>query len=274
MTYRRIVIALLFILIFVAGVHAQDETNTFIQLVADTDTMQTGERYTIRIEVRDVAELWSGEMRIAYDPQQIYVVGTKAGSPVSVEGLMSEGGDTVFNSVNDTTGILHAGLSMFSPAEPINGSGVVATFDIVPLLSGTAEFRFTEAQLLSIDFETNAEGQRIGSNPTQIEFLPVLLNVTVEGDPATPPSEATATPTPTATANPDLIAGELTQEVEPTLVNITAAPVTATVEASTESPDSEASSGSNILLMFAVGLVIVSGIGLVIVFFVARRRQS
>lgn len=265
-------ITLLFAMLFLFNTYAQEEGDTFIQLGADTTTMQTGEQYTIRLEVINVQEFWSAEVHIAYDPQKIYVLGTQAGSPFSVDGLMSDGGAAIYNTVDDTSGILHVGLSMFSPADPITGSGAIARIDIVPLNPGTTELRFTEAELISIQFDTDAGGQRIGTNPTSIEFLPILLNLTIEGEPATPPPEATATPTPTETANPDLQFGEFTPEVEATLINITAVPATATIEA----PVDNVEQSGNLIkpLLIVSGLIVIIVIGISLLFFVAKTRQK
>jgi hypothetical protein len=237
-----------------------------LQINSDSTALETGQTYQLRIEAHDINELWAANVVIQYDPQYIYIVGTKSGSPVRIGDMMREGGDTIFNSVNAATAQLNYAVSMFNPADPVSGTGVIGTFEIVPLLAGTTQLSFFKAELLSVELSTDENGQRLG-NPVDIEFLPVLLELNITGDPTTPPSESTATPQATSTIDPALIPGAITEEADSGLINVTAVPNQ--LETS-EVPDTDSVSS---LLLFAIVMVLLMGIGLLgLVFYVRRRR--
>ena len=258
-------IFLLLVFISSSTIFAQDST-TLLQINSDTQAMETGQSYTLRFEIHDVNELWAANMLLQYDPQYIYVVGTKSGSPVKIGDMMLDGGGTIFNSVNAEQGQLNYAVSMFNPADPVSGTGVIGTFEIVPLLAGTTQLTFSKAELLSVNFSFDANGQRVSGNPVDMNFLPVLLELTITGDPATPPPEFTATPQATATINPALIPGGGTEEAESELVNVTAVP---TPLATTEIP---VANNTSPLLIFAIVMVILSAAGLIALFFYVRRK--
>lgn len=258
------------ILLLVAGFASQSfaQDNTLLQLSMDETSLETGQRYEVRIEVQNIEALWAADIHIAYDPSQIYIIGTESGSPVRL-GDFLQGGDIIFNRLDAESGDLQYAFSIFSPADPVNGSGVLGRFEIVPLLAGTAQLRFSTAQVSSVEFITDEAGQRLGGNAIDIAFLPVLLEVQTSGEPATPPSEATATPTATATLDPILLGEEVTEAaIEATLVNVTAAPRTA-------SPDTaivEAGESSQPIFFMAIGITILAAIGLLVLFVLWRRR--
>jgi hypothetical protein len=263
MRYWLIIIALVALAF---GTNAQEPS--LLQLAMDESNLQTGQRYTVRIEVQNIQELWAADLRISYDPSQIYVIGTVAGSPVRL-GDFAVGGDTIFNSVDSVAGEIRYAFSIFSPANPVSGSGVVGSFEIVPLLAGTAQMQFASADVSSIDFILDDSGQRIGGNAIDISFLPVLLEMQVSGEPATPPAEATATPTATATIDPALLGEAATEEADATLVNVTAAPRTP----SPEIPNSSESSAIDPVWYLAIALILFSVISLVGLFVMWRRRS-
>jgi hypothetical protein len=255
--------------VVISSLYAQ-ESSTLLQLSSDTSTVETGQRYIVRIEVHAVTELWATNLLIQYDPQHIYVVGTKSGSPVNFGEMMREGGNTIFNSVNEETDQLNYAASMFNPANPVSGTGVIGTFEIVPLLAGTTQLTFVRADVLTVDFEYDNNGQRLGGNPLDIEFVPVLLELNITGDPATPPPEATATPQPTATIDPALLPGDITQEVEPTLINVTAAAANSVPE-TIEIPSG---GGISPLILFSIVMIILAGSGLIGLFIYVRNKQK
>jgi hypothetical protein len=97
------------------------------------------------------------------------------------------GADTIFNSVDAVEGELRYAFMIFSPANPVTGSGVVGSFEIVPLLAGTSQIQFISAQVSSIEFNSDAAGQSIGGDAVDIAYLPIMLEAQILGDPATRP---------------------------------------------------------------------------------------
>jgi hypothetical protein len=241
---------------------AQDNP-AVLAIRADTTALQTGEFYPIRIEIDNVTELWSATMRIAYDPQLVYIVGTDSGTPVHLGDFLT-GGLSIQNSVNEREGYLLYTPSQLAPADPVSGNGVLGTFLIFPLQAGEVTLSFVDADMSSIVFTTNEQGVRTVQESVPIPFAVTQLTLTITGDMVTPPPEATATPTPSVTPFVAQDPDDPTFTPEPTLVVVTDAPPTAAPVAD------EASTPT--LLYVAVGFVLFALVGLGILFVVMRRR--
>lgn len=260
--FIRFILIMLLLHSVAFAVSAQE--TTFISLNTETTALQTGQEYIVTILAENVTDLWGAELSIRYDPTILYVIGTESGSPVTTGNFI---GDAPTLVVENGVG---GGLVDFTIArlgrevEPVSGTGAVGTFRIYPLAPGTTQLTFANASLQSIIEEAN--GDRAGQS---IEFTPVLLEVTVTGDPVDPPPEVTATPPPTATP----INAEFTAEPEATeLVNVTRAP---TEQPQIENePPAETSGMTFGLLEVAIGLVVVGIIGLFVLVVLARGSRK
>jgi hypothetical protein len=240
----------------------------FLSLSSSTPVLQTGEIYEIQIVVENVTDLWVTSMEIAYDPTRLYIMGTRSGSPVQPGPLLTAGQwITPRNAVDRDT--LRYTVSLLAPAEPINGTGVLAIFRVAPLAAGPVQLAFRQANLTAVTFQQTAAGRSAGE-PQRLDFTPVLLDLTVTGDPVSPPPEITATPPPTSTP---LV--EVTEEAPlaaptdvPTLVNITRAP---TVTAEPQTTPSTATSPDPALIL-ALAILGLSGLGLIVLLLIYLRR--
>lgn len=253
---------------------AQDDP-AVLALRADTTDLQTGEFYPVRIEIDNVSELWSATMQIAYDPQQLYIVGTDSGSPIELGDFLNDGGLIIQNAVLESDGFVRYTPSRIAPADPVSGNGVIGTFLVFPLQAGEVTLSFMDADMSRIIFTTNEEGQRTVQESVSIPFVVTQLTFIVTGEIVTPPPEATATPTPSVTPVTPPATDEPTFTPEPTLVVVTdsAAINTPTPVATQDVPDTPESTTST-LLYVAIGAVIVAGLGLVIVIIAMRRGSS
>lgn len=197
----------------------------------------------------------------------IFTIGAESGSPVEIGDMMRDGGDIIFTRVDESNAQLNYAISMFNPADPVSGSGVIGTFEVFPLLAGTTQLTFAQADVLSIEFILDENAQCSSGNPIDIEFLSVLLELNISGDPATPPPEATATPQPTSTVDLALLPGAIvTEEVATELVNVTAAPPTLeTTELPTRAPLPP-------IVIFSIVMVLISASVLVGLFVYVRRQ--
>jgi len=260
---------ILFLALAAQLIRAQDG-DTLLSIRADTNTMETGQNYTIRIEVDNILEFWSANIEIEYDPEQLYVIGTRSGSPVQVGDFLANNNIVIFNSVDAETGRITFTPSLIAPEIPVGGSGLLGTFQVVPLLAGETQLSFTSAQLSTITLGTDDAGNRVVTDTQFLSFLPVRLDLTISGDPATPPPEATATPTTTTTIDPFLVRGEETEAAEATLVNVTAAPASPTPV----SLPVEQSSQTNPLLLLGISLIVFATAGLVVLYIIARSRSN
>lgn len=272
--WRLWVVLLVLVGVSAGGVQAQEE-QAILFLSSDTTEMQTGEFYTIEIAVRDVPEFWGMSATISYDPERLYIVGTASGSPVDLAEDLGDLQIGLFNRVDDVAGTLDYGVSLINPADPLAGDFTLGRFQVVPLMSGTVELVFSSANVSSLNFEVDENGQRTATDVIPQAFSPALLSLTITGDPATPPPEATATPLPTNTPEQVNRTAEPTITPEPTLVNITLAPeadVTAT-PAPTVVTDEPSGGGLSPLLIGAI-LAVLIGAGGLVGLFVARGRAS
>lgn len=246
----------------VSQVTAQDEV--FISLNAATLDLQTGQEYEIQIQVENVVDLWRVTSAIQYDPALVYVIGTVSGSPVTVGDFIGSAPTlTARNRVNDDA-LQYTVSRLGSAVDPVSGTGVVGTFRIYPIAPGTTQLLFTDASLGQL--VTAADGTR-GTN--DVPVTPILLELTITGEPVPIPDEATPTPAPTTTpilAQPDSTVEPAPPTEEP-LVNITRAPDTTAEEALPAEPN-------NSLIVIAVVLVVVALFGLVALFFLYRRSQQ
>lgn len=258
MPIKRIFALFLLLNILAFTAYAQDET--LLSLQSETSALETGQTYTVNIVVDNVDSLWGVDLQISYDPQQIYIIGTRSGSPVAVgtflEGRVFLAGNAVDSALSQVS---YTVTRLGAETEPVSGSGIIGSFEIYPLQAGETEIRFSGATLVSL----NAERQT-----GTIAFTPVLLPLSITGDPVEPPSEATATPMPTETIDPNLLPADATEEPTPTeLVNATPIPrdEEPTADEPTESTELP-------LLPIAIGLIGVGGVGLLLLF-VFRRRS-
>jgi len=264
MPTKRLLLFILLLTLLAFTAQAQETSETLLSLQADTTDVETGQTYTVDILVEDVEELWGVEVFIAYDPQLVYIIGTRSGSPVRTGEFM--GSDTFLarNSVDEDAGQLAFAISRLGQVDPLTGSGIIGSFDIYPLQAGETDLRFASANLVKLNFELDENGQRTNVRSEALTFTPVLLPLSITGETVAPPSEATATPMPTATLDPNFAPEGSTEEPQPTeLVNATPIPRDEVAETvSTGIP----------LLPIAVGLIGFAVVGLFVLVIVYRRR--
>jgi hypothetical protein len=253
------------LLLLLAGI-TQAQTETLLRLQTESTTLQTSQFYTVSIGLENVTDLWLARVEIEYDPTMLYIIGTESGSPVKPGDLFDTAGSVVIaNSVQDNT--LSYVISQLAPALPVSGSGSTGTFVIFPLHAGTTQLTFRQAALTKVNFR-QVENGSVGESTESLPFSPVLLELSITGDPAAPPPEATATPTPTYTPDVSELVSDATPTLEPTLVNVTAAPA-ATPVPQPVTPAAEDGAGIP-LVGLAVILIVAGGIGLVMLFRIRR----
>jgi hypothetical protein len=272
---RQPVICFLSLILFVAVFPLSAQNDTLLALQSATPTLQTGQAYTVTIQLEAIQELWLADVDIQYDPDMLYIIGTASGQPVTAGDIFGAGSLTLDNRVLEDTVFYTA--SRVAPQDPFSGSGVLGNFQIFPLKAGTTQLSFRTAQMTKVNF-VEQNGRRVGESTTSLPFTPVLLELTIMGDSVTPPPEFTATPTASPTLDPALLPAESTAAVEPTLVNVTAAPrpiltPTATPLTLLETPAAPNAAGSVPLIMLvAVGIIGLAVVGLGILAWLRRKK--
>jgi hypothetical protein len=258
------VLVAIFCLSITSGLSAQQPATLSLE-IASTD-VQTGQYYDVNLRVDGITELWVADFQIHYDPALLYVVGTKAGSPIQQGALFTPGLSVVMRNFVESDTLIYT-ISQLAPADPISGGGVVGTFRIYPLAPGMTQVLFSRVEVTHITFVETDQG-RVGTDPQPIPFTPVLLELNITGSPVPAPSEATATPTPSPTPVPVIPEGVATEE--PTLVNVTTAPRTPEPPATLVVPAESSSSSS---LAIAVLITTAAGVGLVVILIVYWRSR-
>jgi len=264
-----IVFALSGIAVLLAGLPASaQEQTTYLSLEADTTELQTGQEYTIRIQVDNVPSLWLATVEIAYNPEKLYVMGTVAGQPVDVGPLFADGPALdVRNTVADSR--ISYTVSQLAPSDVLSGSGVLGTFRVYPIAPGPATLSFEQANITTMTFTGEGE-QRVGSEPHPVPFTPVLLELNITGDPVVPPVEATPTPQPAGTpVGPAEAVAQLPTQL-PTLENITGIP-----PAGEDRPAAETDEESrNELYLILAGILAVVALAIILaVIAITRSRR-
>jgi hypothetical protein len=248
---------------------AQDDTR--LQMDISTTDLQTGQEYEVTIQIENVAEFWLANTEIKYDPELVYVIGTQSGSPVTQGLFFTTGSSMVIrNAVQDDL-LLYA-ASQLAPADVLSGSGALGTFRIYPIAPGTTTLAFQRAEIYTTTF-VEQNGERVGTDARPVDFTPVLLELTITGDPVLPPSEATATPTPTNTP-PGQVTSQPQPTQQPTLESATRVPDTPdTGDTGTQTAADEDEGGSDttllIVALVAVAVLIALGVGV----FMGRRAR-
>ena len=259
-----------------APVRAQTSAPTLLSLQSSVTDLKTGQAYDVDIHVDNINELWLGDIEVQYDPALVYILGTKAGSPVHLGSMWTppESTTVVQNSVS-AKNIVYT-ISLLAPANPVSGSGSLGSFKIYPLAPGSTQLTFSKVDLLKVDFATDASGQRVGNASEHLTFTPVLLKLNITGQKVDPPQEATATPIPTDTQIPEAtVAAQPTQLTPTALVNATAGP-TATPTPLALVPVPTAANNSSLLIPLII-VVLIALVGLVVLlalWFRSRRRSG
>jgi hypothetical protein len=264
-------ILLLCLLLTIQGItYAQEKP--VLSLNALTNNLQTGQDYEITIRVDNAPDFWTADLVLNYDPSLIYIVGTKSGSPIKAgEIFPSESSVIVQNSIQNNR--LVYVVSKVGETTPAAGSGIIGRFHIYPIAPGKAQITFNRAQLVAL---SSYDPSAVNVSTVPIASTAVLLDLVISGNSVEAPSEATATPLPTETPTPfGGIGGNITRQ--PTLVNVTAASPadqTSVPLATLAVPTENETASRSLILILAIVVMVIGGIGSIIVFFLWRRSRS
>jgi len=262
----------------IMSVSIQAQSDTIMAVQADVTAVETGQYYTVSVILRDAVDVWQVNAELAYDPALLYVVGTVSGQPMTAGDFFGEKPSLIVRNGISAGRVVYT-QSLVAPADPHDGNGTVATFQIYPLSAGTAQIRFTSADLTKVNFEEAADGSRDVQSTEDLPVLPALAEFTITGETVEPPDESTPTPVPTATQEAFDRGGEITEEAP--LLNITLAPVEETAEVTAEpqimptlipelvEEDTEALP----ILPIAIGLLVFGGLGVLVLIVMSRRRN-
>lgn len=186
-----------------ATAQAGAEVGLFEPIEVQPDTA-----FEVPISVRNVEELYAIDVEIQFDPAIVQVEDAAAnldGVQVGL-GIFLDAGLILYNTVDNTEGVIRFAMTQVNPSEPKSGEGVVLVLYLVSQAEGdtTLEVSFAEAStregeaipLEGVDGEITVSG---GAAQIQATEIPVqdIAQVTV-----IPTMAPTATPTITPTFEP------------------------------------------------------------------------
>jgi hypothetical protein len=243
-----------------------EESDILLSLKTDTTDMETGQEYEVEIWIENATDIWTVDMEIAFDPDLLFIFGTKAGSPVKYEQHFEPDSVTTVRNLVEYDQLTYV-MSRLGLVDPMNGDVLLGVFRIYPIAPGQTSLSFLRADMVTVAFE--GEGMdRVRTDISRVSFTPVMVELSITGDPVDPPDEATATPTLTPTLRPDE-GGQRPGEGED-LENVTAAPQ---AEETEEAGGAGQSAGLPLPLVIGIVVMVIGAVGL-IVLLVSRRMRA
>jgi LysM repeat protein len=173
-----------------------------IFLAPGNATIAAGETVNVDIRIQDADNLFGADVRLKFDPDIIEVVDANTLIP----GIQITSGDfpdfsegkgfVAQNTVDADEGSIGYAMSLLSPAEPVSGSGRLASITFRGQSSGTTDISFTTV-LLSNTKANQIPSERIGGSIT------VAGKVMPTDTPAPAPTDTPASaPAPSLPSSP------------------------------------------------------------------------
>ena len=171
-----------------------------------------GGRVEVAVEVRGVIDLYAVDVELRFDPS-ILTVEDADTNKVGVQpglGMMLDAGMTLYNEVDNETGLVRFVMSQINPSEPKSGDGILLVLYFEGKQAGTsqievqkAEFstRFGEAIAVSgVDAEiiVSANAPEVVATAIPVQDQAQIIVIETLAPTATFTPEATATPAATA----------------------------------------------------------------------------
>lgn len=176
------------------------QISTVVSLDPSTTPVGVGETAVVNIRIQNVNNLFGADVRLKYDPAIIEVVDANTlvpGTQISSGDFPDISGGRGFvaqNTVNPYEGTIGYAMTLLSPADPVSGSGTLASITLRGKVPGSSNINFTSVLL------SDASANQIPANRTG-------GSITVTGAPAptaTPTLAPTKTPPPGPTPTPSL----------------------------------------------------------------------
>lgn len=191
------------------------QSSAMVLLDPSSATVSAGETVVVDIQIQEATELFGADIRLEYDPAVVEVVdantlvpGTQIESG-SFPDISSGMGFVAQNTVDSEEGTVGYAMTLLSPAEPVSGSGTLASITFQGKAQGSSAISFTSALLSDV-------------NANQIPSTKTGGTITVASGPApsatpepAPTETLTPAPGPTATPTPIPSADQCTYTVEP-----------------------------------------------------------
>ena len=182
---------------------AQNQANIFI--VPAPLSLYVGQTASISVWIQNAANVFSYNLQMSFDPSKVQVLDADPSLP----GVQVRKGNFLFppqtqstlNIVDNTVGRINFNNSLLDPASSISGDGILLSFELQAIGSGTSTLGFYQIDLIS----PGGVYLPLTVAPAQIFTSPAPLPTT----PASPPTPTPSlTPAPTSTIQAVLPATE------------------------------------------------------------------
>jgi len=196
--------------------------------VFNDNSVAPGEVIEVPIEIRDVEDLYAMDIELLFDPTILHIEvadPNTEGVQVAI-GTFLDAGLVLYNTVDNTNGVIHFVMTQVNPSEGKTGSGVVLVIYVRGSAVGTCELAVTFLELASRAGEAIPASGHNATIEVIESYVPVESTPIPVQDPdavvVIPTSQATAIPTPTVM--PTIVAVEKTSD------EVSGAPIQETAE--------------------------------------------
>lgn len=138
------------------SVLAQGRTQVY--LLPPSDALTTGQPVTIDIIADGVSNLYGAEIHVRFDPTLLRLEDAdpqQDGVQLAPGTLLDPGqGFVVANQSDNQAGTAVFAITLVNPAQPVEGSGVIAQLTMVPLQPGPLRVELESAKLVTRDLQS------------------------------------------------------------------------------------------------------------------------
>jgi LysM repeat protein len=186
-----------------SGANALLQNAASVSLAPSTVTVSMDEDVVVEVVIEDVENLFGADVRLEYDPDVVEVVDADN----MVPGIQINSGDfpdissgrgfVAQNTVDPDAGTIGYAMTLLSPAEPVDGSGTLASITFRGQAAGTSGIRFLSV-LISDDTANQIPVTKSGGSITVTSDVAPTATVTQTA----PQVTKTPGPTPTPRSSP------------------------------------------------------------------------
>lgn len=198
---RRFAIAVLFLAgaLLALGISVSAKAGPTMTLRASTTTPQVGDTVNVDIRVENVTNLYAADIQLKFDAALLQVLDddlSKSGIQILPGSLFpqTEPNFVVVNLADNAAGTIRFAITLLAPADPVSGSGTLATIRFAARTAGTAQVTWQASTLVD----------NLGSAiiPTTSPLQLVISSSTPTPTPTPTNTPTTPYPTPIPTVKP------------------------------------------------------------------------
>jgi hypothetical protein len=149
------------------------QVDTTLSIAPASQKVAMGNTVTTDVMVEDVANLYTFEFELSFDPALVEGVQVEPGGFLSPDWELQ-------NTIDNDDGLLIYALSQLNPTEPVTGSGALATITWRGVATGTSPITLTHQELYHPGggapiSATIQNGEIVvGEAPSEFVFLPMV----------------------------------------------------------------------------------------------------